>query len=127
MALPSGLLEISLPGDATLTIRQGSTWRQPLRIKSGGAPADLSVGVTASLKVKNTWGGSLLETAVCTIPIGTDGVVICSLTPAETAALTVAGTTRIRQLGLWDLFLTDGADSTTVVGGIMNLYMRITD
>jgi hypothetical protein len=127
MALPSGLLEIGLPGDATLTIRQGDTWRQRITVKSGGAAADLSVGVTATLKIKSTFGGTLLETAACTIPVGTDGVVIAALTPAETAVLTVTGTTRVRLLGVWDLNLTDGTDVVTVIGGNVNLYMQVTD
>lgn len=127
MALPSGLLEIGMPGDASLTIRQGDTWRQRITVKVGGVDADLSVGVTASLKIKDTFGGTLLETATCTIPIGTDGAVIASLTPAETAALTVSGTTRVRALGSYDLNLTDGTDVVTVVGGAVNLYMQITD
>ena len=127
MALPSGLLEIGLPGDASLTIRQGDTWRQRITVKSGGVAADLSVGVSASLKIKDAFGGTLLETATCTIPIGTDGAVIASLTPAETAVLTVSGTTRVRALGSYDLNLTDGTDVVTVVGGAVNLYMQITD
>jgi hypothetical protein len=127
VALPSGLLEIGLPGDATLTIRQGDTWRQRIVVKQGGVAANLSSGVTASLKIKTTFGGSVLETATCTIPVGTDGAVIAALTPAETAALTVTGTTRVRELGLWDLNLTDGTDTVTVIGGVINLYMQITD
>jgi hypothetical protein len=127
MALPTGLLEIGLPGDASLTIRQGDTWRQRITVKSGGIAADLSVGVTATLKIKDTFGGTLLETAACTIPVGTDGVVIASLTPAETAVLTVTGTTRVRALGVWDLNLSDGTNVVTVVGGAVNLYMQVTD
>jgi hypothetical protein len=127
MALPSGLLEIGMPGDASLTIRQGNTWRQRITVRVGGVAADLSVGVTASLKIKDAFGGTLLETAACTIPVGTDGVVIAALTPAETAALTVTGTTRVRALGVWDLNLTDGTDVATVIGGAVNLYMQVTD
>jgi hypothetical protein len=127
MALPSGLLEIGLPGDATVTIRQGDTWRQKITVKQSGVAADLSVGVTATLKIKDTYGGTLLETAACTIPVGTDGVVLAALTPAETAVLTIAGTTRLRALGLWDLNLTDGTNTVTVIGGAVNLYMQNTD
>lgn len=126
MALPSGLLEIGMPGDASLTIRQGDTFRQPIVININGVPADLSVGVTASLKIKSAIGGSTLATCTCTIPIGTDGTVIATLTPAQTAALTASGTTRVRGLGVWDLNLTDGTDVATCIGGAVNLYMEVT-
>lgn len=126
MALPSGLLEIGLPGDATLTIRQGDSFRQLITVNVNGSPADLSVGVTATLKIRDTIGGSVLATCTCTIPIGTDGTVLAVLTPVTTAALTVSGTTRVRQLGVWDLDLTDGTDVITCVGGTVQLYMQVT-
>ena len=126
MALPSGLLEIGLPGDATLTVRQGDSFRQLITVNINGVPADLSVGVTASLKIKDTIGGSVLATPTCSIPVGTDGTVLAVMTPATTAALTATGTPRVRALGFWDLNLTDGTDTITVVGGAVNLYMEVT-
>jgi len=126
MALPSGLLEIGLPGDGTLTIRQGDTWRQKITVKQGGVVVDLSSGVTATLKIKDAIGGTLLLTATCTIPIGTDGAIYAALTPAQTAAVTVAGTTRVRTLGVWDLNLTDGTNTVSPIGGAVNLWLEVT-
>jgi hypothetical protein len=126
MALPAGTYQIGLPGDATLTIRQGDTWSVVFTITSNGVAVDLSSGVTASLKIKSTYGGTLLETATCSTPTA-GGVITASLTPAETAALTATGDQRIRPLGVWDLNLTDGTNTATVVGGAVNLYMQVTD
>lgn len=126
MALPAGTYQIGLPGDATLTIRQGDTWSVVFTILVNGVAADLSSGVTASLKFKSTYGGTLLETAACSTP-SASGVITASLTPAETAALTATGDQRIRPLGVWDLNLTDGTNTATVVGGAVNLYMQVTD
>jgi hypothetical protein len=126
MALPSALLGIGLPGDATLTIRQGDTWQTIITINVNGIAADLSSSVTATLKIKDTYGGTLLATATCTIPVGTDGKVHCSLTPAQTAALTATGSQRVRALGVWDLNLTDGTNTVTPVGGAVNLYIEVT-
>lgn len=126
MALPTGLLEIGLPGDTTLTVRQGDSWRQSFTINLNGSPADLSVAVTASLKIRSTLGGSVVATPTCSIPVGTDGVVLAVMTPATTAALTVSGSERVRLLGYWDLNLTDGTNTITVIGGTVNLYIEVT-
>jgi hypothetical protein len=126
MALPSGVYEIGLPGDASLYIRQGDSWRTVFTITVNGVAADLSSGVTATLLIKDAIGGSLVATATCTIPVGTDGKVLATMTPATTAAIATVGTTRLRLLGVWDLNLTDTTNTATPVGGDAWLYQEVT-
>jgi hypothetical protein len=126
MALPSGVYEIGLPGDAPIYIRQGDSFRTVFTIMVNSVAADLSVGVTATLLIKDTIGGSLVATGTCTIPVGTDGKVLVTMTPATTAAIATVGTTRLRLLGYYDLNLTDSTNTATPVGGEAWLYQEVT-
>ncbi len=125
MAIPTALLEIGRPAAADLVIRQGDSWRTVITVTINGVAANLT-GLTAALKVKATIGGTLLATATCTIPIGTDGQIIATMTPAVTAALTATGDAREVPIGYWDCDITDGTDRITVAGGGMALWREVT-
>jgi hypothetical protein len=125
MPLPAALLAAGRPGNANLAIVQGDTWYQAFTITSGGVAVDLT-GLTATLQVRTTYGGTVLATASCTIPTPTDGTVIAQLTAATTAALTVVGDTLERALGVYDLNLTDGTQVSTPITGRVTLVMEVT-
>jgi hypothetical protein len=128
MPLPVSLLQKDAPGSADITICQGDTWYQPFVIKVGGVVVDLT-GFTPALKIRDTYGGTVLATATCTIPIGSDGAIIARLTPAVTAALTAPSaqaTQRVAQIGYYDLDITDGTDRATLVAGNVSLSREVT-
>lgn len=106
-----------IPGDTTITIKQGSTYYQEYEIKDGGSLID-TTGITASGKVRDTFGGTILATFVCTIP--TLGKVVVELTPAITAALTAvypSPADRAIIFGVHDIEITDGTDTVRIVQG----------
>lgn len=128
MPLPSSLLQIDAPGAANLLIRQGDTWQQAFTIKVSGVAVDIT-GFTPALKIRDYYGSvTILATATCTIPTGTDGRILAALTPAVTAALTATGQTsqRVIPIGYYDLDLTDGTDRVTLCAGTVSLSREIT-
>lgn len=130
MPLPTALLQISAPGSANLTIRQGDTWQQVFTISVSGVVQDIT-GFTAALKIRDYYGSNtVLATATCTIPVGTDGKIYAALTPATTAALvptdTPQNSQRVAFLGYYDLDLTDGTDRVTLVAGTVSLSREVT-
>lgn len=128
MAIPTALLRIGRPGNAPIVVRQGDTYQQPFTLTLNGVAVDIS-GLTAAMKIRATITGAVLATPTCTIPTGTDGLILAAMTPAVTAALSVAGaaaTEREPQLGYYDVDLTDGTDRVTVVGGTVSLWREVT-
>ena len=128
MPLPISLLEKSAPGLGDITICQGDTWYQSFVIRVNGSIVDLT-GFTASLVVRASYGGAVLATAACTIPLGTAGAIIARMTPLVTEALSVPGalaTQRLAQLGFYDLDLTDGVDRVTLFTGVASLSREVT-
>lgn len=130
MPLPTSLLQIDAPGNANLVIRQGDTWQQVFTVYVSGVVVDIT-GFTTALKIRDYYGSStVLATATCTIPVGSDGKIYAALTPATTAALTATGTAqnsqRVAFLGYYDLDLTDGTDRVTLACGTVSLSREIT-
>ena len=128
MPIPVSLLEKSAPGLANIEICQGDTFYQSFVIRVNGIVVNLT-GLTAALTVRASYGGAILATAVCTIPVGTDGKIIARMTPLVTAALSVPGalvTSRLAQLGFYDIDVSDGVDRVTVVTGVTTLSREVT-
>jgi hypothetical protein len=130
MPLPTSLLQISAPGSANLLIRQGDTWQQVFTVKVAGVVVDIT-GFTATLKIRDYYGSAtVLATATCTIPMGSDGKIYAALAPATTTALvptdTPQNSQRVAFLGYYDLNLSDGTDVVTLAAGSVSLSREIT-
>lgn len=130
MPLPTSLLRIAAPFSTDIVIRQGDTLQLPFTIKVSGVAVDLS-GFTAACKIRDYYGSAtVLATPTVTIPVGTDGVILVSMTPAATAALTALGTpantARVALMGYYDIDITDATDRVTLIVGQVNLSREIT-
>lgn len=129
MALPASLLGIEVPGEQDLTIRQGDTFNFPFTVQVGGAAVDLT-SITPACKIRDGIGGTVLVTASAVITTPLAGLVTVSLTKAQTAALAApVGSTadqRIVAIGYYDVDLTDGTSTRTIIGGRVNLYREVT-
>ena len=128
MTIPAALYYIT-PQSAEIQITQGDTWTERFDITDeNGSAVDLT-GLTGSLKIKDTFTGTVLATATVTIPTPASGQVVATLSSATTTGLSLSGasaTERTGQIGFYDLQLTDGSSIVTIVGGIVTLYREVT-
>jgi len=125
MAIPTALLEAGRPATADIVVKQGDTFLMTITVRLAGVAVDIT-GLTAAMKIKATIGGTLLATPTCAVPVGSDGKILATMTPAVTAALTATGTAREVALGFWDCALSDGTDKVTVAGGAVSLWRKVT-
>ena len=116
-------------------IYQGDTFEYIFRMVTDGAAVDLT-GVTVSSQIRENVSGPVitaLTAQVAVDQVASRGVVLLSLTPTQTTALSVVGLRVIAPdkdlyvLGLWDVQFTwpDG-EIRTVLRGPMHLQLEVT-
>lgn len=127
MALPTTLLRMGAPTASTLTVRQGDTVEWTVTVRdSAGAAIDLGSPATGTCLLKASYGGATLATAtVSTTPAS--GLIVCRLSPAQTAALTGSfGGRGSGVIGVWDVQVSDGTNIVTVARGEVVLTLEVT-
>ena len=125
----SAAIKETLPAEQNITIAQGATFLESIEATSAPLVYENFTGCTATGKIRATFGGTLIETFTCTIPVPTNGTIFFQLTPTQTAALT--GTfpdtsTRVAVIGVFDVEITDGTDVVRVLQGTASLSREVT-
>lgn len=128
MTIPAALL-YTQPAPIDIQITQGDDWSDRFDVLDGSGVAVNLTGLTASAKIKDAFGGTLLATITCAITTPANGQISVSLAAAATGALTIPGAaTNIRSglVGYYDLQVTDGSLIVTLAGGQVTLWREIT-
>jgi len=127
VALPTTLIRMGAPAQSTLAVRQGDSVEWTVTVKDGaGAAIDLGSPCTATSKIKDSYTGSTLATMTCSVTAAS-GLIVCSLTPAQTAALTGSFSGRgSGTIGVWDVQVSDGTNIVTIARGEVVLYLEVT-
>lgn len=125
MALPTNVK----PGNLDLTIVQGANFSRTIQFKdSEGVVIDLT-GVTIEAKIRREFSdAAALQAFTASVTDAANGVVVISLTAAETAALSLTGSSnqRAQSLGVWDLELTDTGRVERMLQGKVTLSQEAT-
>lgn len=87
-------------GKYNMLVQQGATYSQTITLKDNFGVAVNITGCTAAAQIRQQYSDPTPAAQfTCVIPVGTDGVIRISLTPAQTAAITF-------DRGVYDLELT---------------------
>jgi hypothetical protein len=125
MAIPTTLLERDEPQAQDLRLVLGDTFRWQAAVTLDGVAQDLT-GCSVRGKILDADGGTQLVAFTGSVPSPASGVVLLTLTPAQTGALTPP-TSDGGQIGVYDVEIYDGTDVVTVVrGAVFALKQRTT-
>lgn len=123
MPLPS----IDAPGKYDLTIYQGSRFSRTLtfRNKTTGLPLDLS-GTTAKAQIRKSVNDPTAIDLAIDLTDSNIGILIISLTTAQSKAMTGSGDKKLSIYGIWDLELSLGSDTVRLLEGNVMLSLEVT-
>jgi len=98
------------PAPMDIEITTGDTEQITVNLTNGGSPVNITGRSYAAQIRPSALSSTIIATFTCTITNAALGIVICSLSATETAALTPV-------FAVWDLQETNGSAVTTLVSG----------
>jgi hypothetical protein len=118
-----------IPAPQDIKVKRGDHFSLFLRIKkkSDSTYVDLT-GWTGVAKIKDTYEGTVLATFTILFSdqVAYKGGVLLYMTKTVTSALTFTGTEQFKDIGFWDVELTNtNGEPNTYLGGKVTLYKDI--
>lgn len=107
------------PAELDLILRTGDTEQITLTLSNGGSPVNITGRTYAAQIRPEPLSSTVIASFSCVITNAAAGIVVCTLTATQTAALSPT-------IGVWDLQETNGSSVTTLVAGTATIQSDVT-